>query len=152
MQYGCSTCQVLLCRTVVNSRESCFYLWHTKRDIEAEQKKVYKYHYKRKKEAEPSTTTKRKTRSSNDGELLPGTSDVTRKRHINDERVSERCKKRVKVTMITNSDDDLSSSESTTSNDDDTNDEEPKQSVSSPEEPVEQGAGGASQANPSAAE
>jgi len=49
-QYGCSLCKVLLCRTPTTKvtqkgvlhRDSCFNLWHTKRDIEAERKKFMK--------------------------------------------------------------------------------------------------------------
>ncbi len=47
-QYGCSLCEVLLCRTPTTKvtqkgvlhRDSYFNLWHTKREIEVERKKI----------------------------------------------------------------------------------------------------------------
>ena len=106
-QYGCTTCEVLLCRTSLNDRESCYQLWHTKRDIEAERKQVFKYHYKKKGKTSAGKAT-RKTRSNTNVSLVvPSPHQArSRKHRVDDEVVSEKRKKRQKVSDGTSSDED----------------------------------------------
>jgi len=90
-QYGCTTCKVLLCRMSLKDRESCYQLWHTKRDIEAERKQGFKYHYKKKGKTSAGKAT-RKTRSSTNVSLVVPTPHQarSRKHRVDDEVVSEK--------------------------------------------------------------
>jgi hypothetical protein len=75
-KFGCSTCKVLLCRTNLGNQDSCFHIWHSKRDLLAETKSVSMYHYK------PNTENVRRTTISSAGGDVEevATASVTRRK------------------------------------------------------------------------
>jgi hypothetical protein len=97
-KFGCSTCKVLLCRTNLGNRDSCFHIWHSKRDLVAERKSVSTYHYKQNTE-----NVRRTTISSAEGDVdeVPTASVTCRKRKEPDAiTVERRQKKRPAVTPV----------------------------------------------------
>jgi hypothetical protein len=110
--YGCNLCKVLLCRTARTKQssdgrmhhvDSCFNIWHSVRDIEAQRKILMKLGGKRDKEE------KRSTRQSADGIITSPFTPKKRKRSTEIKVLTEVRKKSNKRRVSEESDGDTNS-------------------------------------------
>jgi hypothetical protein len=97
-KFGCSTCKVLLCRTNLGNLDSCFSIWHSKRDLVAERKSFSTYHNKQNTENLRRTTIS--SAEGNDAEV-PTASLTRRKRKEPDGITVERRQKKNKASSDT---------------------------------------------------
>jgi len=140
-KFGCSTCKVLLCRTNLGNLDSCFSIWHSKRDLVAERKSFSTYHNKQNTENLRRTTIS--SAEGNDAEV-PTASLTRRKRKEPDGITVERRQKKNKASC------DTSEENNTEAEDEGTEDEGVATPQPTPKRPPKSAAARASKPSPKA--